>query len=207
VGASLGGMASMVAISEWTGPRPLARALVLVDVAVRFEPGGSSRIGDFMARHVETGFGSLEEVADAISDFNPHRPRRDDLSGLHKNVRRRGDGRWFWHWDPAFLGGRFGAAGSEEPTPEELEAQAEGFAQFAARAEGAARALTVPTLLVRGGASEILSEEAAAEFVALAPHAQVVDVAGAGHMVAGDRNDAFNAAVLDFLDAGGRQSE
>ena len=32
------------------------------------------------------------------------------------------------------------------------------------------------------------------------PHAQLVDVAGAGHMVAGDRNDAFNGAVVEFLE-------
>jgi pimeloyl-ACP methyl ester carboxylesterase len=31
------------------------------------------------------------------------------------------------------------------------------------------------------------------------PHARYVDVGDAGHMVAGDRNDAFNDAVAAFL--------
>jgi pimeloyl-ACP methyl ester carboxylesterase len=31
------------------------------------------------------------------------------------------------------------------------------------------------------------------------PHAGHIGVAGAGHMVAGDRNDAFNDAVVAFL--------
>jgi hypothetical protein len=31
------------------------------------------------------------------------------------------------------------------------------------------------------------------------PEATVVDVAGASHMIAGDRNDAFSDAVVTFL--------
>ena len=47
--------------------------------------------------------------------------------------------------------------------------------------------------------SDLLSEEGARELLELVPHAQLADVAGAGHMVAGDRNDAFNDAVVEFL--------
>ncbi len=65
----------------------------------------------------------------------------------------------------------------------------------------AARALSVPTLLVRGGASELVTPEAVAEFRALAPHADYVDVAEARHMVAGDRNDVFDEAIVRFLEA------
>ena len=39
-----------------------------------------------------------------------------------------------------------------------------------------------------------------AAMLELVPHAELVDVAGAGHMVAGDRNDRFNTAVVDFLE-------
>ncbi len=63
----------------------------------------------------------------------------------------------------------------------------------------AARALRVPTLLVRGKISDVVSEETAAEFRAAVPHAEYADVSGAGHMVAGDRNDAFSEAVINFL--------
>ena len=34
----------------------------------------------------------------------------------------------------------------------------------------------------------------------LVPHAEYVDVEGAGHMVAGDKNDLFNDAIVGFLD-------
>jgi pimeloyl-ACP methyl ester carboxylesterase len=45
-----------------------------------------------------------------------------------------------------------------------------------------------------------VSVETAREFLELCPHAEFVDVSDAGHMVAGDRNDVFSAAVVGFLD-------
>ena len=186
VGTSLGGLSSMIAIGETDGEVPIARALVLVDVAPTMEELGKERIGDFMREHVENGFGSLDEVADAIAAYNPHRPRPTDLSGLQKNVRQREDGRWVWHWDPRFV-----AHSSDETR-----------ASFAStdRLRDAAHAITVPVLLVRGRVSDLLSEEGAQELLRLVPHAEYVDVAGAGHMVAGDRNDLFNDAIVTFLD-------
>ena len=187
VGASLGGIASLAAIGEHTDEH-VARALVLVDVAPRMEEEGRMRIGTFMMEHMESGFGSLDEVADAIQRYNPHRPRPSDLGGLAKNLRER-DGRWYWHWDPEFIGGRLG--GADETRASLVDP---------ARLREAAAALTVPTLLVRGRVSDLLSEEGARELLELVPHAQMVDVAGAGHMVAGDRNDLFNDAVVTFLE-------
>lgn len=64
----------------------------------------------------------------------------------------------------------------------------------------AACSLAVPTLLVRGRSSELVSEAHAAEFLALAPAAELVDIAEARHMVAGDRNDAFTQAIAGFLE-------
>ncbi len=187
VGASLGGVASLAAIGEHPDEN-VARALVLVDVAPRMEEQGRMRIGSFMMENMETGFASLDEVADAIQRYNPHRPRPSDLGGLSKNLRER-DGRWYWHWDPAFIGGRLG--GADETRASLIDP---------ARLREAARALTLPTLLVRGRQSDLLSEEGAQELLQLVPHAEMVDVAGAGHMVAGDRNDLFNDAVVSFLE-------
>jgi len=93
-----------------------------------------------------------------------------------------------WHWDPAFVSGRFGS--SDETRSSLVDP---------GRLEQAARGITVPTLLVRGRVSDLLSEEGAQELLRLVPHARLVDVAGAGHMVAGDRNDLFNEAVVSFL--------
>jgi len=189
VGASLGGITSLIAQADADPPGSAARAIVLVDVAPRMEPAGVSRIGEFMLAHLD-GFADLDEVADAVAGYNPHRPRPTDLSGLRKNVRQREDGRWYWHWDPRFLTGRFGS--QDETRSREM---------YPNRLQQAAATLTVPVLLVRGRVSDLLSEEGAQELMELVPHAEYVNVAGAGHMVAGDRNDIFNDAVVGFLDA------
>ena len=68
-----------------------------------------------------------------------------------------------------------------------------------ARLEACARALSLPALLVRGGLSDVLSEEGAQDFLALCPQAEYANITGAGHMVAGDRNDVFGTAVIEFL--------
>jgi pimeloyl-ACP methyl ester carboxylesterase len=179
VGASLGGLTSLLAVGE--SDRPIASAAVLVDIAPRIEPEGAQRITSFMIGR-PGGYGSLEEVADAIADYTRQRSRPRDLESLKKNLRLREDGRYTWHWDPRFMG---------VDGPREITEQARLFA--------AARRLTLPTLLVRGRESDILSDDGVREFMAHLPNAQYVDVGGAGHMVAGDRNDAFTEAVRGFL--------
>ena len=181
VGASLGGLSALLA--EGTLAPGTASAVVLVDITPRMERSGVDRIVGFMLDRVETGFADLDEAADAIAAYQPHRPRPSDLTGLAKNLRRDPDGRWRWHWDPdMFLG----------PRPLGTNSSAGQF-------DTAATNLDVPALLVRGRMSDLVSEETARHFLELCPHAGYVDVSGAGHMVAGDRNDAFTAAVTDFL--------
>jgi pimeloyl-ACP methyl ester carboxylesterase len=185
VGASLGGMTGLHAIDvvpdRFTG-------LVLVDITPRPATAGVSRIMEFMSKDAIEGFATLEAAADAISEYNPHRPRPTDLSGLSKNLRQGDDGRWRWHWDPAFLNVRGG--GTTEHARDAHHRELEEIA----------RRITAPTLLVRGGLSDIVTEREVAEFLEMVPHARYVDVAGAAHMIAGDRNDVFTDAVVEFLD-------
>jgi len=179
VGASLGGLVSLMIAAA----SPLSvRALVLVDITPRIEQSGSDEIVAFMSSAPD-GFDSLDEAADAVAAYLPHRPRPKSTAGLRKNLRLR-NGRYYWHWDPAFMRvGRNAAArvGAGNPM------------------ERAARGVTVPTLLVRGGLSRIVSDTGVQEFRGMIPHAEVADIAGAHHMVAGDANDAFNDAVFDFI--------
>jgi len=177
VGASMGGGVSLLAIG--TGAID-ARALVLVDIAPKIEPAGSQRIQDFMDQKPE-GFDSLEEVADAIAAYQPQRPRPRNLDGLAKNVRRAPNGKYRWHWDPA---------------RRRLQVN---DTEYARRLNEAAESLTLPTLLVRGGLSDVLSEEGAQSFLKQCPHAEYVNVENAAHMIAGDRNDVFAGSVIDFL--------
>jgi pimeloyl-ACP methyl ester carboxylesterase len=177
VGASMGGLVSLLALGNDTS---LARALVLVDITPRIERKGSAEIVAFMRSGLH-GFASLQEAGEAISAFNPLRRREPSEGGLHNNLRFR-HGRWYWHWDPKFF------------AQIELDAQD----AFESEAYAAARRLSLPTLLVRGTQSRIVSEEQARELLEAIPTAQYVDVE-AGHMVAGDDNDAFGDRLLEFL--------
>ena len=186
IGASLGGIAALLAEGNaQRSGRTLFSALVLVDITPRVDLGGVAKIQGFMRAHAAEGFGSIGEAADAVAAYLPHRPRPRSYDGLRKNLRLDPDGRWRWHWDPRFLDG---------PRP---VGTARG--QTEAALLDAARRIAVPALLVRGTSSELVTEDHVREFLELVPHAEYMDVAGARHMVAGDRNDHFADAVMSFL--------
>jgi pimeloyl-ACP methyl ester carboxylesterase len=180
VGASLGGLAGLLVAGELAPG--LCRALVLVDIVVKPEADGIERILGFMESH-GAGFADLQEAADAVAAYLPHRRRGVSHSGLARNLRRRDDGRYYWHWDPRLLE-------SARETP---------LTHWEPRLRGAARALHQPTLLVRGALSDVLSDVAVEDFLVMAPHARCTNVGEAAHMVAGERNDVFADAVLAFL--------
>ena len=177
VGASLGGGTALVGIGEGIVD---ASALVLVDVAPLIENSGVDRIHEFMNRH-PNGFDTLESVAEVIASYQPQRRRSRTLDGLAKNVRIGPDGRYRWHWDPVYQASHVG-----------LDERRVWLSQCA-------RQVRVPTLLLRGVLSDLLSEGGAADFLQLCTHAEYVSVADAAHMVAGDRNDIFGDAVIEFL--------
>jgi pimeloyl-ACP methyl ester carboxylesterase len=181
IGASLGGIASLIAAGEGS----VFSALVLVDITPRVDLDGVAKVQGFMRAHARDGFASVEEAAEAVAAYLPHRPRPRSHEGLKKNLRLHPDGRWRWHWDPRFLDGRRTVNGYRAEVEEKLVA--------------AARGLKIPAMLVRGGSSELVHDAHAKEFLTLVPHAKYADVAGARHMVAGDRNDQFSAAIIGFL--------
>ena len=190
VGASLGGISSLIA--HHVSRHQLFSKIVLVDITPRVELSGLGRIRDFMLEHAETGFASPQEAAEYVAAYTPNRRRGANAEGLKKNLRLGADGRYRWHWDPKFFAAR----------PDQKRA---GHARFELMEE-AARALTIPALLVRGRISDLVSPEGAREFLELVPHARFVDIEEAGHMVAGDKNDIFSGAVIEFLCTASRKS-
>jgi len=187
IGASLGGVSSLLAEggAERGGQGLLFAAIVLVDVTPRVDMSGVARIQGFMRERASEGFATIGEAADAVSAYLPHRKRPRSHDGLRKNLRLHPDGRWRWHWDPRILEGE--------------RSFAQDHTVLEAALIEAAKAITIPTLLVRGGASELVNEAHVREFLELVPHADYIDVAEARHMVAGDSNDRFSDAVLDFV--------
>ncbi|WP_228002941.1 alpha/beta fold hydrolase [Nocardia australiensis] len=178
VGASMGGITGLLTTTVDGGEA--IRALVLVDIVARPESEGVARVIDFLGKHRD-GFDTVDQAADAVAEYMPHRPRPKSSDGLLRNLRER-DGRWYWHWDPSML-----ANGVEDPTDK------------ADQLEAAARKLTIPVLLVRGTKSDVVSAEGAAAFLELVPHAELVEIGGAAHTAAGDDNDSFTDAVARFV--------
>ena len=188
IGASLGGIAALLAEGQSERDRgaDLFSALVLVDITPHVDPSGVAKVLGFMRANAQEGFASIGEAAQAVAAYLPQRPRPKSHEGLKKNLRLSPDGRWRWHWDPRFIdGGR--AVGADRQAVEGALVEA-------------ARRIRIPALLVRGASSELVKEAHAKEFLDLVPHADYVDVSGARHMVAGDRNDHFSAAVLSFIE-------
>ncbi len=179
VGASLGGLSAI--LSQGESNEAIFEAVVLVDITHNMSVEGAMNVLGFMGTHVEEGFATLEEAADVISEYTG-RPRRKNLDGLAKNLRLGDDGRYRWHWDPKFLIGRLKV---NKSNPYRLSDAVTNIPQ--------------PILLVRGQQSDLVTKEIAAQFLETVPHAKSVDVAYARHMVAGDRNDIFTSAVMDFL--------
>ena len=178
IGASMGGLTGILAAHE-AGPEVITK-LVLVDVVPRFEKDGSARIRDFMFSGVD-GFDSLEQAAEAVSAYLPHRAKPRSPEGLKKNLRLR-DGRWYWHWDPAFL-----TKPADDP-----------FVRMD-MLEQAAIDLRIPILLIRGKLSDVVSPEGVQDFLTKVPRAEFVELSDAGHTAAGDDNDAFTDVVVRFV--------
>lgn len=178
IGASMGGLLGLLAEGEHPGR---FAALVLVDVTPRWESAGVARILDFMQAHPE-GFVDLMQAQAAIHAYLPHRENKDP-ERLRGALRVGADGRYRWHWDPRLLSHINQA--SERYIPRLLAAAAK---------------VQIPTLLLSGSRSDVVSQRTIEEFRSLVPHAEHVEIAEATHLVVGDRNDAFVAAILNFLE-------
>jgi len=182
VGASLGGMASLLLAGDEINS-DLCTALIMVDIGIYPDPVGSDRIVSFMLSG-EGGFDSLEDVAKSISDYLPHRKKPKDLEGLKKNLRLKDDGRYYWHWDPRFIRRR--------PDSQDRE----GYFDLQLKA---AEKVTIPTLLIRGALSDVVTMEDVDYFLSMISHAKFVEIEKAAHMIAGDRNDIFAEEAIKFL--------
>ena len=181
IGASLGGMASLLLAGDEVNSN-LCTSLIMVDIGIYPDPAGSDRIVSFMLSG-EAGFESLEDVAKSISDYLPHRQKPKDLQGLKKNLRLKEDGRYYWHWDPRFIRRR---PGSRDKGYFDLQLKA-------------AQKVVVPTLLMRGALSDVVTMEDVDYLLSVIGHAKFVEIEKAAHMIAGDRNDVFAEEAIKFL--------
>ncbi len=181
IGASMGGLLGIALAG--TSPSPPLSALVLVDITPRWEASGVERILAFMRAYPE-GFVDIDEVTTAIGKYLPHRREHKNEERLRALLRSSDDGRLHWHWDPELLDAVAGEG--ERYQPMLLEAT---------------RNIRLPTLLISGGRSDVVSDRTVDEFLQLLPQAQHVRIPKATHMVAGDANDAFTTEIENFVRA------
>ena len=163
--------------------KEMSWALVMVDIGLYPNLEGSQEIVDFMHSGSD-GFESVEEAAQSVSNYLPHRKRPRDNRGLEKNLRLKDDGRYYWHWDPRFLDSR------PKDMTEDYRKKQKDFAE----------GVEIPTLLIKGAMSNILTSNEVNDFLAVISHSEFIEIKDAAHMVAGDRNDIFASAAIDFLD-------
>lgn len=178
VGASFGGL---VSITLGAAQPAFVEAIALIDVGHQLEEEGVQRIMEFMGKH--ESFGSLEEAAEAIREYLPHR-RNVTSERLTRNLRKRDDGRWVWK--------------HRMRSAQQMQARG-NWRDILTGLDDDARKLACPVLVLRGAKSDVLSDQGAGEIASIIPDARVATVADAGHLAAGDNPESTVQLIGGFL--------
>jgi len=178
VGASMGGRVALQTAAE-LGPE-LLQALVLVDLTPKLDQKGTQRIWSFLQASAN-GFDTIEEAADTMEHYAEREVGRNYFR-LRNSIRIGDDGRIYWRWDPK-------AAHEDHLSPSGIE---ERLAESSAKLE-------IPTLLVRGTLSDLVTDECVTHFRRCQPKAEVFDIVGGGHLMKTQRLDVFCCATIDFI--------
>jgi len=176
-GMSMGGINSIA----FTARHPQkVKALIIVDVSPEIQAKGVENIRAFIQQ--SDVLDTFEEFVARAHQFNPRRSLDNIRSRLTHNLKQLPDGKWTWKYDPA------------------LRSPNRGFqASALLNLWDDVRAIRCPTLIIKGGESDILSAESATKLQAAIPGSRVAVVPGAGHSVMGDNPTAFVAAAREFL--------
>lgn len=175
IGHSMGGRNSYV----WASRHPATlRSLVIVDTGPVAQSRGRDRIQNF--RELPDELDSFEEFAARVQEYTG-RSREQTLGALQYSIRQRPDGKWSWKYDKLLR-----TPGRQSPAWSESQLW------------DAVSKIDCPTLITRGGDSDIFAEETMRRMQQVIPHCAAVTIPAAGHLVAGDNPAAFLAAVQNF---------
>ena len=177
LGLSMGGM---VAIA-YAGTRPAQlERLVIVDIAPEIASEGIRNIQHSVAR--SDVFDTVEEAFRRARVDNPIPPEGHHYDRVRASLMRTDEGKWTYRYDRAL----------RDPGNQRLRlAVEEGWDSVAS--------FNVPTLLIRGEHSPLLSRDVADKFVSIAKNSQLVEVPGSGHPVPLDKPEGFLDAIQTFL--------
>jgi len=164
VGMSLGGVTAIRVTAE--NPE-LVRRLAIVDVTPGVDETKAEPIIAFLSGPER--FESFDDIHERTIQFNPTRTESSLRRGVLHNAKELPDGSWTWRYDPVRAW-------------KDIERPAVSFVNLW---DDVAR-IKVPTLLVRGGTSGVVSDDDVEELRRRKPDAEVVTVDGAGHSIQGD---------------------
>ncbi len=180
MGHSMGGLNAVNYATEYPAP---VKALILVDVGPEAAKEGVDNIVRFTRGPDELDFDEFVEMAHR---FNPRRSIENIRERMRHRLRPTNNGKWTWKFDRRFRDDRDALKVGSELSNDET------WALF--------RSVRVPTLIVRGAESDVLTQEVAERTANEMPLAALVVVPEAGHSVPGDNPDDFASVVTRFLD-------
>jgi len=179
IGLSMGGRNSYYYASE---NQNMINKLVIVDTGPETIKKGSSNIKNFVQMNDELD--SIEEFVERIKKYNPHRTEGHIRGNILNNIKQLENGKWTWKYD-SFLRSGF----SNRNTHQKNEDQWKILEK-----------IETPTLIVKGGKSDILAESTLEKMSDVMANAQSVTVEEAGHLVPGDNPIEFTKILLKFLE-------
>ena len=158
------------------------RALVIVDAGPQNMQQGTQNIRNFVQQDDELD--SVDAFVERVLKYNPRRPPEQIRGSIMHNLKQLPNGKWTWKYDK-----RLRRPGRRMGSDPETEKRLWGYLE----------ALQCPTLLVRGGASDIIAMDTAEKMHAVIPNSQMATIDGAGHLVMGDSPAGFQRVVTEFL--------
>ena len=127
---------------------------------------------------------SVDAFVERVLRFNPRRDPQQVRGSILHNLKELPNGNWTWKYDSALR--RPGRRMGSDPETEK-------------RLWGYLETLQCPTLLVRGGASDIVAMDTADRMSQAIPNSTLATIEGAGHLVMGDSPSGFQNAVTEFM--------
>lgn len=178
VGTGLGGIIALSVVGE--GAPHMVSGLALVDVNIWFEENDLTRLHAALLERT-TGIAGSDEIVAALTSAHPDEPAPGGTARLLASFEKLDDGKLRWRGDPLAL------------ENSDLFRQQDRLATAAAR-------IQAPVILLRGSLNATISSETLQRLRASIPGAEYTEIEGAGHFLTAERDDLFNAVLLDFLE-------
>ena len=179
MGLSMGGRNSFTYAANNSGK---VKALVVVDAAPQNMQQGTQNIRSFVQQDDELD--SVDAFVERVLQYNPRRDPQQVRGSIMHNIKELPSGKWTWKYDRALR-----SPGRRMGSDPETEKRLWGYLET----------LQCPTLLVRGGGSDIVAMDTADRMHQAIPNSRLATIDGAGHLVMGDSPSGFQSAVTDFL--------